>query len=156
MFAKMSAMNVRQIAVVCFAILLLGACRKDDNSVPSLVGAWQEQETKGGIQFAGSSYRISFFADGHFDVSIGLFTDALDPRNPCNNPRTQYARGSYTVDGNTLALIGKYCDSSYRQPLPDCRYGENFEQSHTLGGHNGDLILDPEKDQFRRIYLVRQ
>lgn len=143
-------------SVALFCLLALFSCRKTDNSIPSLIGTWQERETDHGIQFAGSSYRLSFFEDGHFQIRVGIFTDAIDLSNPCANSRIVYAWGSYSVQGNQLTLDGSYCDSSYTTPVVDCRYGARFFEQHTLGGQDGNLILDPEKDEFGRIFLVRE
>jgi len=137
------------------AMLLLGACSKDDHTaIPPLPGAWQETEQP--IQFAGNNYHFVFTATGSFQIQRHLFTDIVEPGRSCGDSRTQYMRGSYSVAANQLILSGKYCDSSFTTDVPDCAAGADFSALHSLRGNFGQLILDDEKGDFKRIILNRE
>lgn len=137
------------------ALIAIASCtKKDDTSVPDLAGTWQERES--GPAFAGSTYWLHFTGDGKFEARISLFTDAISVTDACANPRVQYAFGTYTVVGNVLTMNGVYSDSSFSRAVPDCRLGDSLSVTHTLQGLNGDVILDEEQGEQRRIYMVRQ
>lgn len=144
------------ISLLLSAIIILPSCKKCDNkdSLPSLPGIWQEHEDV--PQFAGSTYRITFIDDSHFQLRKDLFTDAIDPNNPCGNSRTLYVTGFYTVSGNLLTLRGGFYDSSYSTIVYDCRYGASFEEQHTVSGSRNTLVLDGERGEYYRIVLQRE
>jgi hypothetical protein len=137
------------------AVLILPSCKKcDKDGLTSLAGTWQEQEEV--PQFAGSTYRIAFTDGSHFQLRKALFTDAIDPNNPCSNSRSLYVSGFYTVSGNLLTLRGGFYDSSYTTAVNDCRYGTSFEEQHTLSGSGNTLVLDNERGEYYRIILQRE
>jgi len=145
----------RTVLVILLSAICFASCKKDDHTaIPSLPGTWQEKEQV--LQFAGTTHRIFFAEGGLFHLRRTLFTDALEPWNPCGESRYQYMRGTYTIAANRLSLAGKYCDSAYTADVPDCAAGAEFSSSHSMKGNFGQLILDDEKGDYYRIVLNKE
>jgi hypothetical protein len=141
--------------VFLLASLCFSSCKKDDrHAIPSLPGTWQETEQHG--QFAGTNHRIVFAEGGIFHLRRTLFTDALEPSNPCGFSRNQYMRGTYSVTESQLNLTGKYCDSAYTVDIADCARGLEFTESHSMTGNFGQLILDDASGDYYRIILNKE
>lgn len=143
-----------QLLLAGLLLILLVACTKTDNP-PNITGNWEEQESSNFIQFAGSTHVFEFKADSFF-LSLRYWTDMIDVNAPCPHNRTEYIRGTYELTEDMLSISGKYTDETFVTEQATCDGELDYEASYEYVYEVGELLLNPEQEEYFQIRLLEQ
>jgi hypothetical protein len=135
-------------------VALLAGCKKKDNE-KDLTGTWAEKAIT--TKFTGTTHWITFNEDMTFQMKLNHFTDATEPGpTPCSGNRVDYVMGTYSAANNKITFTGKYCDEGFNQYQPNCEGTATFDEMYTTTYQGKDLVLDYEKEDPYKIWLVKQ
>ena len=137
-------------------VLLSSKCdfnQKEPLHLNDLVGPWSEKEDPDKIQFAGSNHQIVFFDDHTFQLKLRYWTDAINPSETCPAKRTDFIKGTFSIQNNTLKYIGVYADEAFSSEIANCKGETTFTFESDAAMNGGALVLMDEKGQ--RIRMLR-
>lgn len=142
------------VLLVMSALLVFTGCKKDVKE-KDLEGIWIEKPIT--TKFAGTRHWVQFNSDMTFHLKIEYFTDMVSPDPvPCPGNRTEYIMGNYHITDKTITFTGNYCDASFTQYTSNCAGTESFEEKYSTTFKGKDLVLDYEKEDPYKIWLVKQ
>ena len=145
---------MKNVALLLMAVaVLFGACKKSVNE-KELEGVWVEKTIT--TKFAGTKHWVQFNADMTFQMRLDHFSDAIDQQVPCPSNRTEHVKGTYSISDNKITFTGNYCDASFSQYIANCSGTESYEETYTTTFKGKDLVLDYEKEDPFKIWLVKQ
>jgi hypothetical protein len=145
---------MKNILFVIIALSLFSvSCKKSDNT--KIEGVWQEKSIVS--KYGGTRYWIRFNSDLSFEMKLNHFSDAVtvDPV-PCSSNRTDYVKGTYTFSNKEIVFNGSYSDATFNQQQANCEGAATFQTSFTYTFKNEDLVLDFEKTDPYKVWLVKE
>ena len=151
----------KKMRKIHWLLLLIGifccsACENvEDVTSDFLVGKWLEKESDEIIAFGGTNHCIEFTRDSFFFKQV-YWTDALDPKNECNNGYTIYYKGNVVISSNQLIFNGQHTDANFNFATPDCNRSNTFQATFDYKLEEEDvIILNPDEDVYNQIRLER-
>lgn len=136
------------------ATLMVTGCKKSDDT-NKIEGEWKEKMIT--TKFAGVVHWISFNKDLGFEMKLSYFTDIAETEPVgCPGNRAAYVKGTYQVTDNKIIFTGNYYDAAFSQQQADCQGGTSFQEQYTFTFKGKDLVLDFEKEDPYKIWLVKQ
>ena len=146
---------MKGIWLLCCIVLLLAGCSKSDYE-KAVSGTWQEKAIIG--KFAGTSHWIRFNPEAKtFEMKLSVFTDMMDTGQvACSDNRTDYVKGTYAINGTHIRFEGRYCDQTFNQLIPNCRGTETYQKDFSMTFVANDFVFDFEKDDYYKVWLVKQ
>lgn len=145
---------MKNLLFILIALSFLSAsCKKFDDT--KIDGVWQEKSIVS--KYTGAKYWIRFNADLSFEMKLNHFTDAIDVgQTPCSGNRTDYVKGTYTFSNREIVFNGAYCNATFNQQQANCEGTTTFQTGFTYTFMNGDLVLDFEKADPYKVWLVKE
>jgi hypothetical protein len=145
---------MKGILFLCCSLIVVSGCSKS-NYEKEVNGVWQEKAITG--KFAGISHWIRFKPDKTFEMKLYVFTDVMDTAQiPCPDTRMDYTRGTYDINGTQITLDGRYCDETFGHDQPNCRGRSTYSAAYSITFVGYDMVFDFEKDDYRKVWLVKQ
>ncbi len=117
--------------IIAFSIMLLGACKSNGKLQPKgddrLQGIWQEQKSTVKDSLLSSEYMILELKCDSFYLTLNVFSKDNVMNDTCfgNGNWKEYAKGTYLIKDDTIALMGSYTKSNFKQKISGC-YRSNY------------------------------
>jgi len=144
-------------AALAFSGLMLLSCNKKDTAINTvnLTGTWQEQETAG--SFSGTTYRVTFTADGRFSAVLTNYSDAIDTSAACYKEPVSYVSGHYATHDNTISFTGIFTKENFTTPYASCTGQTSFENNFQSQLRGAELIMNTNApNDYGKIKLHKQ
>ena len=152
----------KYLAVYLVLLLLLSSCKFNpnlqDKGSDYLQGIWQEnkvdyqdrllQYTTHSVKFNCDSFYITFLTKSKVDI----YPDS------CYNKGvwTEFAKGGYVVQNDTLFLSGTFAKSDFKQKISGCFRNGQYLESFIIKKHSNDSLYLESLQQHNPIKLALQ
>lgn len=151
------------LSLLTFSFLLLLACSRLPNvqgrGEAVLQGVWNQDSVTNAEQLLNyTAHKFKFSCDS-FYVDLTTHSKVNYYEEACYNKGVwkEYAKGTYSVRGDTLFLIGTFTKENYKQKVSGCyrsgRYLSNFKIKST---RNNKLVLEGLNDQKECALNLKQ
>lgn len=145
--------------IYCIAcVLIYYSCEKIENLAlpgPTMIGTWEEEEPGGIHQFEGSTWTsLTLNEDSTFQVTYTKWTDMLNIGDPCNSISEYYAKGAYSLTGDSIYFQGCSSDAVFSSCEAKCNGEINFNETYRYSLMQDNLVFNPEKDEIIRRVMI--
>jgi len=151
------------LVLFTFYLLLFAACTRlpnvQGNGEPALQGIWNQDSVANADQLLNYTQHKFKFSCDSFYVDLTTHSKANYYEEACFNKGVwkEYAKGTYTVSGDTLFLAGTFTKANYKQKVSGCyrngRYISNFKIN---GKDQNKLILESLNDQKECVLVLKE
>jgi hypothetical protein len=156
----------RQLYFLLFTfhfLLLLSACTRlpnvQGNGEAVLQGVWNQDSVANADQLLNYTQHKYKFSCDSFYVDLTTHSKVNYYEEACFNKGVwkEYAKGTYSVSGDTLFLKGTFTKANYKQKVSGCyRNGRYISNFMIKSVSSGKLTLESLNDQKECILILKE
>ena len=143
--------------------LLLSACTRlpnvQGNGEAVLQGVWNQDSVANADQLLNYTQHKFKFSCDSFYVDLTTHSKVNYYEEACFNKGVwkEYAKGTYSVSGDTLFLKGTFTKANYKQKVSGCyRNGQYISNFKINAMQSGKLIIESLNDQKECVLILKE
>ena len=151
------------LSLITYYLVLISACTRlpnvQGNGETVLQGIWNQDSVANAKQLMNyTEHKFKFSCDS-FYVDLTTHSKVNYYEEACFNKGIwkEYAKGTYTVSGDTLFLRGTFTKANYKQKVSGCyrngQYISNFKIKSTT---ENNLLLESLNDQKECLLILKE
>jgi len=144
-------------------IILVLSCTRlpnvQGNGEARLQGVWNQDSVANAEQLLNYTQHKFKFSCDSFYVDLTTHSKVNYYEEACFNKGVwkEYAKGNYTVSGDTLFLVGTFTKANYKQKVSGCyRNGRYISSFKIKSKGNENLVLESLNDQKECVLILKE
>ena len=151
------------LLLITLNLILLAACTRLPNiqgkGEAVLQGVWNQDSVTNSDQLLNYTQHKFKFSCDSFYVDLTTHSKVNYYEEDCFNKGVwkEYAKGTYSVSGDTLFLKGTFTKANYKQKVSGCyRNGQYISNFKINAMRSGELIIESLNDQKECILILKE